>query len=268
VLQLNGANDITIVANGTYSFPTLITSGTNYVVSIISQPINLSQTCALANENNTIGNVNVTNVDVSCLTNTFTVGGTIVALEGNGLVLLNNNGDATSVAAGTNTFTFGTAQPDGTSYDVSVLTQPSVPAQICTMTNNKGKVGGINVVSIEGCCKRVDSNLVVNENTVFDPTTKLTWQRDWEPNDYNWIQAVDRCAIQELRLPTQVELESIVDARFTPAWMSCTFRGEGLSAWTSTTVGNQSAFIVHFSAGETGNDVRQNRYAVRCVSGP
>ncbi|NOX42392.1 MAG: DUF1566 domain-containing protein [Gammaproteobacteria bacterium] len=74
--------------------------------------------------------------------------------------------------------------------------------------------------------------------------------------------------MQGLRLPTQVELESIVDTRFTPTWMSCTFRGEGLSAWTSTTAGNQSAFVVHFSFGGTGNDVQQNRHAVRCVSGP
>jgi len=136
------------------------------------------------------------------------------------------------------------------------------------MTSNVGTVDGANVLTVAGCCKRADSLLVVNTTTVYDPTTGLTWQRDWEPNDYNWTQAVDRCSIQGLRLPTRVELESIVDARFTPTWMSCTFNGTGLSGWTSTSVGNQSAFIVHFSSGGTGNDIKQNRYSARCVSGP
>ncbi len=157
VLQLNGANDITITANGTYSFPTLFTSGTDYVISIISQPTNLSQTCTLANESNTIGNANVTDVDINCVTNTFTVGGTVLELEGNGLVLQNNNNNGErnneiSVNAGESTFTFGTAQRDGTSYEVSVLTQPRFPNQICTATNSKGKVGGANVINIVVRC--------------------------------------------------------------------------------------------------------------------
>ncbi len=100
-------------------------------------------------------------------------------------------------------------------------------------------------VGREGCC-RDDNPLTVAINTVFDPVTGLTWERDMELGDYNYAEANERCELLGFRLPTQVELESIVDTDFTPTWMPCSFREDTeTSAWTSSRVGNNSAFVVH-----------------------
>ena len=64
---------------------------------------------------------------------TYTIGGRISGLTGTGLVLQDNGGDDLSVAAGATSFTFPTALASGSSYNVTVLTQPSNPAQTCTV---------------------------------------------------------------------------------------------------------------------------------------
>ena len=269
-LQINNAETTTINPDNTFVFPTALIDGSDYSVSVVTPPSNPSQTCTVNNATGVVSSAEVSDIVVNCQTNSFTIGGTLTALEGTGLILQNNGVDSLNIEPGAqdNSFVFPSALTDGSTYNVTVLAQPSVPDQTCEISNGSGIVNGTNVTGIQCCCKRADSTLIVNSDTVFDPITNLTWKRDWEPNNYTWAQAVDRCQIQGLRLPTVAELESIVDARFSPTWMPCTFRGDGLSAWSSTTVGTQSAFIVHFNFGGTGNDIQQNRYSVRCVSGP
>ena len=121
---------------------------------------------------------------------------------------------------------------------------------------------------IDGCC-RDDNTLIVNETTVYDPNTGLTWNRYFTADSYNWSQAEDRCNLLGLRLATRDELETILDDRFEPAFMPCTFRWDDdsiLSVWSSTLVGTQSGFIAHFGFGGVGNDVVYNQYGLMCVS--
>ena len=66
---------------------------------------------------------------------TYTIGGTISGLSGTGLVLQDNGGDNLQVGSTQTTFTFATAVASGAAYAVTVLTQPSSPAQTCTVTN-------------------------------------------------------------------------------------------------------------------------------------
>jgi hypothetical protein len=123
-------------------------------------------------------------------------------------------------------------------------------------------------LGIEGCC-RDDNTLIVSGNTVYDPDTGLTWNRYFTAESYNWSQAEDRCNLLGLRLATRDELATILDDRFEPAFMPCTFRWDddsNLSVWSSTLVGTQSAFIAHFGFGGVGNDVVYNRYGLMCVS--
>lgn len=121
---------------------------------------------------------------------------------------------------------------------------------------------------IDGCC-RDDNTLVVSQNTVYDPSTKLTWNRYFTDDSYNWAQAEDTCQLLGQRLATKAELETILDSRFEPAFMPCTFRWDDnskLSVWSATLVGTQSAFIAHFGFGGVGNDVVYNKYGLMCVS--
>ncbi|HTB29964.1 MAG TPA: hypothetical protein VK715_13500, partial [Steroidobacteraceae bacterium] len=64
----------------------------------------------------------------------YTVGGTVSGLVSSGLVLQVNGGGNLAVAAKAASFTFSSALASGTAYAVTVLTQPSNPAQTCTVT--------------------------------------------------------------------------------------------------------------------------------------
>ena len=68
---------------------------------------------------------------------TFSVGGTVTGLTGSGLVLQNNGGDDLAVSAD-GAFTFASAVAAGASYVVGVRTQPTNPAQFCSVQNGSG----------------------------------------------------------------------------------------------------------------------------------
>lgn len=81
---------------------------------------------------------------------TYTIGGTITGLSGNGLVLLDNGTDILSITGtGTVNFTFATAV-SGT-YNVTVKTQPTNPVQSCNVTSGSGTATG-NVTTVQVSC--------------------------------------------------------------------------------------------------------------------
>jgi len=104
--------------------------------------------------NNGSGNVgagNVTNVSVSCTTSSFTIGGSVTGLAGSGL-MLQNNGTDNKIISANGVFTFATPIASGQTYNVSVLTQPSVPEQACTVLNGAGTVVSANVTNVSVVC--------------------------------------------------------------------------------------------------------------------
>src|SRR5215467_6892636 len=90
VLQDNGGDDLTITANGTFTFKTAITSGATYKVTIKTQPSTPAQNCSVTNATGT-ALANVTNVQVTC-GNIFPLGGTISGLLGTGMQLQDATG--------------------------------------------------------------------------------------------------------------------------------------------------------------------------------
>ena len=86
-LQNNGGDDLLISENGTFEFATAITNGLDYAVTVSSQPAGL--VCSVSNGSGTINAANVTNVAVSCVVPSFTVGGSISNLTGE--ITLQNN---------------------------------------------------------------------------------------------------------------------------------------------------------------------------------
>ena len=137
VLQDNGGNNLSVTANGSFTFTTALASGTAYKVTVLTQPSGPTQTCTVTNGSGT-ATANVTNVQVACTSETtFTIGGTVSGLTGTGLVLQDNGGNNLTVTAN-GSFTFSTALTSGAAYDVTVLTQPSGPAQTCTVTDGTG----------------------------------------------------------------------------------------------------------------------------------
>ncbi len=72
VLQLNGANDLSIGGNGASSFATAIDSGASYVVTVATEPANPTQSCSIKNGSGTIGNADVS-ISIACVTTGPTV---------------------------------------------------------------------------------------------------------------------------------------------------------------------------------------------------
>jgi hypothetical protein len=79
---------------------------------------------------------------------TYSVGGTVSGLSGT-VVLQDNGGDNLTVSAN-GTFTFATALPGGTGYNVTVQTNPT--GQTCSVSNGSGNIGSANVTNVTVTC--------------------------------------------------------------------------------------------------------------------
>jgi hypothetical protein len=106
------------------------------------------------------------------------IGGSVTGLTGSGLVLQDNGGDSLNVTAN-GSFTFKT-QVAG-NFAVTVLTQPTSPNQICTVTNGSGPTGTADVTNVAVNCVLAytisgsvtglaGSGMVINDNG-NDPLT-------------------------------------------------------------------------------------------------
>jgi large repetitive protein len=151
VLQDNGADNLTVVQNGSFTFPTAVATGKNYAVTVLTQPSNPAQTCTVTYGGTGTAAANVVIVQVTCATNTFTVGGNVSGLTGSGLVLQNNGGNNLSVTAN-GSFAFSSTINRGSNYNVTILTQPSNPTQNCAVTNGFGATTTGNVTAIRVTC--------------------------------------------------------------------------------------------------------------------
>jgi len=170
VLQNNGGNDASINANGTFSFTVPVASGAGYAVTVLTNPSSpISQTCTVTNGSGTVAAANITNVSVTCSTNSFTIGGTVSGLAGSGLVLRNNGGDDLPVNAN-GTFTFSQPVTSGLSYNVVVQTDPTGPQQVCTASNTSGVVVNANITNVTVTCVTVPYNLSVQINGLVTAT--------------------------------------------------------------------------------------------------
>ena len=148
-LSLNGGPPLA-ANNGAFTFPPYLLTGANYAVTVQNQPTAPSQTCNVTNDSG-VTNGTVTNVNVTCVTDTFTVGGNVTGLLGSGLVLQNNLGDDLPIAAD-GSFTFATALTDGADYDVTVSAQAVLPAQTCAVTDGSGTLASADVADVAVAC--------------------------------------------------------------------------------------------------------------------
>jgi len=151
VLQNNGADDLSVAANGVFTFPRELATGARYSVTVRTQPENPIQACTVANGSGTVGGSDVTTVVVSCNASDFTIGGVVAGLAGSGLTLRNNGTDELAIHSN-GSFVFPTALPNGASYSVDIAAQPTDPGQTCRVSNGSGLVRDNNVTDIAVNC--------------------------------------------------------------------------------------------------------------------
>jgi hypothetical protein len=152
VLQDNGVDSLPVTANGGFNFATTIANGATYNVTVQAQPTNPTQTCTVANGSGTASG-NVGTIVVTCSAGTLTLGGSVSGLAGTGLVLANSDGDTRAIS-GNGNFQFPILLVSGTTYDVTIQSQPTGPAQICTISNNTGTATA-NVNNVQIICPAV-----------------------------------------------------------------------------------------------------------------
>jgi hypothetical protein len=152
VLQDNGGDNLAVTANGSFTFPTDLSSGTPYAVTILTQPA--GQTCVVSMGSGTVGVANITNVVITCTTNTantYTVGGTVTGLPGGATLTLQNNGGDSLMVIANLSFTFSTPLATGDAYSVTATVTPTLVN--CIVINGSGIIGSANVTNVVVSCQ-------------------------------------------------------------------------------------------------------------------
>ena len=139
---------------GTTSF----TLSARYGDSVTFTSTKTGYTCKVGNGLAITVTGNVTNADVSCVINTYKVGGSVSGLNGV-LVLQNNGGDDLTLSAN-GVFSFATEVAYNNSYAVTVGTPPT--GQTCYLLNNSDIVGAAPITTISVSCEATTYPIEVN----------------------------------------------------------------------------------------------------------
>lgn len=152
VLHSSLGDDLPVAATaGSFVFPTRGPAGTEYVVTVGSQPNSPQQLCTVNSEKGTVVDADLLDVKVTCSTRVFTVSGMVTNLATDSTLLLqNNSADDREVKGSDGSFSFSVA--DGADYRVTVKTQPTRPWQTCTVQSGSGTIRGAPVDSVLIAC--------------------------------------------------------------------------------------------------------------------
>ncbi len=156
ILQNNLGDDLNITTNGDYTFVTEIDDGQTYDVTVSTHPSNPSQTCFVVNGSETVS-ANVTNVDIDCLTNPFTIGGNITGLPAGETITLQNNNDGINLiingGPGSISYSFVNLVVDLGAFDVSIIANSAgLTCDFIIPASAMGNVAGTNVNNIDIDC--------------------------------------------------------------------------------------------------------------------
>jgi MOSC domain-containing protein YiiM len=148
VLQNNGGDDLVINANGDFTFATELLNTASYDVRVLTQPTDPNQTCRVTGGIGTVSEEDVTDIEVACILNTYTIGGTVTGLPAGFQVVLRNNDTDDLVLSANGGFTFATPLDDHSEYEVTVYKQPERPNWKCTAKNAVDALRGKDVTDV------------------------------------------------------------------------------------------------------------------------
>ena len=148
VLENDGADPLTLLANGSFTFATPVSYNGSFDVTVGTQP--LGQTCTVSSGVGVSLSSDIDTVSVVCAADTYAVGGSITGLVADGLVLKNNGDDPLAVAAGSSNFRFASPVAYNSGYSVTVFQQPL--GERCTITNASSPTGTADVTTVAVSC--------------------------------------------------------------------------------------------------------------------
>ncbi len=130
VLQDNQSDALTFATNSTQTFTKSYSSGASYTVSVMTQPS--GETCTLSGNSTGTITSDVT-VTATCSPVTYSISAQVTGLTSGTLIVQDDKNDQLSFTSNT-TQKFASAYASGSSYTVSVATQPV--NQTCTLSGN------------------------------------------------------------------------------------------------------------------------------------
>jgi hypothetical protein len=140
ILANNGANPLSVSANGAFTFPTLVAKNGSYNVTLATQPT--GQVCSVSNGSGANLASTVVDVRVVCATSTFKISGSVSGLASGAKLVLENNGADTLNLSANGAFSFAAPVNYDGSYAVTVISQPTG----ATCTVSKGSGAGVTAV--------------------------------------------------------------------------------------------------------------------------
>lgn len=153
----NGSDNLYVAASGTgtdpFTFTVPVANGGTYAVTLTNPTSPISQTCSIAPGTDS-GSVSgdVTTVTVTCVTNSFDVGGTLAGLATGDSVTVQNNGGGTQVLTQNGPFSFSPPPvTSGTGYSITASAPTGPILQTCSVSNGAGNVGNGDVSATVTC---------------------------------------------------------------------------------------------------------------------
>ena len=148
VIEDNGADALTLSANGAFSFTAPVMLNGTYTVIVATQP--QDATCTVQHGTGSGVTANVSNVVLQCSANTFTISGTVAGLASGVQLTLDNNAADPLVLSGDGAFTFSMPVAESGAYNVTVGSQPT--GQSCSVANGQGSQVSADVTNITVSC--------------------------------------------------------------------------------------------------------------------
>ena len=154
------SNEGLVLANGsdtlprpagstTFTFNKRIDYGTEYNITVLTQPAHMN--CSVSGGSGSAGHYLSIDALVTCSQNAYKVGGTVSGLTVDGLVLINGN-TTTNIVKDSTAFTMNGSVAYGSSYGISVFTQPT--GLVCKVAPGTGigTMGEADVTTVQVTC--------------------------------------------------------------------------------------------------------------------
>ncbi|MEK6748847.1 MAG: hypothetical protein AABY83_06530 [Pseudomonadota bacterium] len=165
LVLMNGTHQLPIDANATtFTFNEQMDSGQQYNITLDDTKTAPTQHCNVGNGTGTVQDANITTVSIICANNAYPVSGTINSYVGSGLVLASDIG-AISISTDKKSFNFMSPVVSGAAFKVRVDTQPTLPTQICTVTNGDitGIAGAISNIQVDCVTQTYSVDAIVGQ---------------------------------------------------------------------------------------------------------
>jgi hypothetical protein len=151
----DGASTYAVPENATsFTLDTAQSAGSTYAVRVQSQPAGMI--CSVSQGVGTISTHNVTDVSITCSEEAYGLGGTVAGLTSAGLVLIDAS-ETYRVRVNATHFAMPTAVASGSSYAVSIQTQPA--GLTCTISGGAGVMPASAVTNIGVTCAATSHTL-------------------------------------------------------------------------------------------------------------